>query len=136
MTDADSGDAAGVRLDVWLWAARFFRTRTLAKEAIDGGKVEVEGSRAKVAKLVRPGMHLDIRRGHERLEVEVLALSTKRGGAPVAQTLYRETEESQARREAERLQRQIAQEHAPIGRPNKKARRMLERFKRDVGWKD
>jgi len=128
----DSTDA--VRLDIWLWAARFFRTRTLAKEAIEGGKVSVDGQRAKVSKSVRPGLKLLIRQGYDEVEVIVRGISGKRGGAPEARLLYDETEDSQQRREQEREQRKLAAESSPIQRPNKKARRMLERFKRDVGW--
>lgn len=128
----DTNDA--VRLDIWLWAARFFRTRTLAKEAIEGGKVSVDGQRAKVSKAVRPGLKLVIRQGFDELEVIVRGVSEKRGGAPIAQQLYEETEASRQRRESEREQRRLAAESSPHERPNKKARRMLERFKRDVGW--
>lgn len=132
----DRLDPGAVRLDIWLWAARFFRTRSLAKDAIEGGKVQVDGNKAKVSKAVRVGMTLSVRQGQELREVIVLGLSDKRGGAPQAQTLYRETAESLARREAERLQRQLGHDQAPIAKPGKKARRMLERFKRDVGWRD
>src|SRR3546814_13139861 len=92
MTDA-------VRLDQWLWAARFFRTRTLAKEAIEAGHVRCEGERCKVAKEVRVGMRLLVRRGHSDVEVIVEGLSIKRGGAPLAQQLYAETAASIANRE-------------------------------------
>jgi len=123
-----------LRLDVWLWAARFFRTRTLAKEAVEGGKVQVEGQRAKVSKAVRPGMKLLIRQGNEEREVEIVALSDTRGPAPVAQQLYAETPESLERREQARLQRQLAADSSPAERPSKKGRRMIHRFKRDLGW--
>ena len=127
-------DGERLRLDVWLWAARFFRTRTLAKEAIEGGKVQVEGQRAKVSKAVRTGMKLLIRQGYEEREVEILALSDTRGPAPVAQQLYAETPESLERREQARLQRQLAADSSPADRPSKKGRRMIHRFKRDLGW--
>ena len=91
-----------VRVDVWLWAARFFKTRSLAKQAIGGGKVELNGSACKAARPVRVGDRMIVRRGEETMEVEVLGLSEQRGPAPVAQTLYRETETSRIAREAAR----------------------------------
>ena len=81
--------AAGVRLDLWLWAARFYRTRALAKHAIETGKVDVAGQRAKPSRSVRIGDALVVARGEERFEIEVLALSDMRGPASVAQALYR-----------------------------------------------
>lgn len=122
-----------VRIDKWLWAARFFRTRSLAKEAIEGGKVHCEGVRVKVSKEIRPGMTLDIRQGHDERRVVVLALSEVRGPAPVAQALYAETPESLARREAQQAARQAANLAHPDHRPNKKERRQLHRFQRDIG---
>src|SRR4029453_12776132 len=90
-----------VRLDLWLWASRFFKTRALAKHAIETGKVEVGGQRAKPARVVRIGDPLRIVRGEETFEVLVRGLSDTRGPASVAQTLYGESEASRARREAE-----------------------------------
>ena len=100
MTDAAINP--GVRLDVWLWAARFFRTRSLARQALDNGKVDVDGQRAKPARLVRIGDQLKIVRGEESFEIEVQGLADTRGPASVAQRLYAENETSRARREAER----------------------------------
>ena len=118
-----------VRADVWLWAARFFKTRSLAKQAIDGGKIDLNGSGCKPAKTVHVGDLLRISRGVERLEVEVLALSEKRGQASVAQALYRESESSIAAREAAKAQRKLVGAMAPPGRPDKQERRELRRLK-------
>jgi ribosome-associated heat shock protein Hsp15 len=118
----------GTRLDVWLWAARFFKTRSLAKQAIEGGKVEVGGATvAKASKLVHEGDLLVVRRGEERFELRVLGLSEARGPAGVARTLYAETDEGRARREAEAAQRrdERAGYQPPDARPNKKARRLI-----------
>jgi ribosome-associated heat shock protein Hsp15 len=119
-----------VRADVWLWAARFFKTRSLAKQAI-GGKVDVNGSGCKPAKALHVGDRLHIGRGEERFEVVVLALSEQRGPAPVAQALYRETEESLAAREAARAQRRLGATGLlrPPTRPDKQARRQIMKFK-------
>ena len=88
------------RLDKWLWAARFFKTRTQAQEAVNGGKVHVDGDRVKPARAVRVGQMLEITRGEVMLTVRIEGLAERRGPAPVAATLYAETEESVARREA------------------------------------
>src|SRR5690606_31886384 len=95
-------DTASVRLDLWLWAARYFKTRALAKQAIETGRVEIGGQRAKPARGVRVGDVLQVARMEERFEVEVLALSNVRGPASVAQTLYRESETSRLVREQAR----------------------------------
>ena len=87
-----------VRLDVWLWVARFFKTRTLAKQAIEGGKVEVNRAAGKPAKAVHIGDHLCVSRGVERFEIDVIGLSEQRGSASVAQTLYLETDASREAR--------------------------------------
>ena len=92
-----------VRIDKWLWAARFFKTRTLAQEAVELGRVRLDGSRVKSSREVRPGDRLEITRGEEKFTVYVEALSTARGPAAVAQTLYRETDESRILREETRL---------------------------------
>lgn len=119
--------SAGVRLDLWLWAARFYKTRSLAKQAIESNKVEVDGQAAKPSRTVKLGELLRVRRGEETFEIEVLALSGKRGPASVAQTLYRESEQSRARRQAERDTRQAerAGYQAPQGKPDKRARRLI-----------
>lgn len=120
-----------VRVDLWLWAARFFKTRSLAKQAIDGGKIDVNGGGCKPAKALHVGDRLKISRGEERLEVEVLGLSDKRGQASVAQALYQETDASRFVREAGKEQRRLtgaAFDHPPK-RPDKHARRDLRRMK-------
>ena len=117
-----------VRLDLWLWAARFFKTRSLAKQAIESGKVEVTGQAAKASRALRVGEALQVRRGLELFEIEVLALSEQRGPASVAQTLYRESDVSIARREAEREKRRMEANgyRAPASKPDKRARRLIQ----------
>jgi len=124
---ADEAANPGMRLDVWLWAARFFRTRSLARQAIENGKVDIDGQRAKPARQVRVGNGLRVVRGEEAFEVEVRALSDVRGPASVAQALYLETGASRARRESERAARaaQRAGYQAPQGKPDKRARRLI-----------
>ncbi|MGY0504608.1 RNA-binding S4 domain-containing protein [Luteimonas sp. e5] len=119
--------AEGVRLDLWLWAARFFKTRSLARQAIEAGRVELGGQRVKPARELRSGDRLRIVRGEECFEVEVIGLSTRRGPAPVAQALYRESEESMAARAQARAQRaaERAGYRPPEGRPDKRARRLI-----------
>lgn len=108
-----------VRLDKWLWAARFYKTRTLAQQAIEGGKVHVNGSRTKPGHPVRLDHTLEIRVGTERYEVQVRGLSDKRGPAKTARALYEETEESRRLREQAALERKAAmatmpqRDHAP-----------------------
>ena len=120
-----------VRLDKWLWAARFFKTRTLAKEAIEGGKVKYNGTRCKPGKSVDIGARLEIRQGWADKEVIVLDLSDRRKSAPEAQLLYRETMESEKKREEWSWQRkQLQRAHLPPARrPTKKQRRDLQKFK-------
>lgn len=116
-----------VRLDKWLWAARFFKTRSLAKQAIAGGKVHYEGARVKVSKDVEPGASLTVRQGWDEKTVEVLALSDKRGNASIAATLYQETAASiQARADQAALRK--AASPASQGRPSKRERRQIHRF--------
>lgn len=117
--------SASVRLDVWLWAARFFKTRGLAKEAIGGGRVNVGGAVGKPARPVRVGDRLAITRGQERFVVDVLALAERRGPAVEARRLYAETPESRAAREAAAEQRRLQGHAAPAGRPDKRARRLI-----------
>ncbi|TFH86572.1 RNA-binding protein [Billgrantia azerbaijanica] len=124
-----------VRLDKWLWAARFFKTRALAKKAIEGGKVHYNGARAKTSKAVEVGALIRVPQGWDVWEVEVIALSDQRRGAPEARMLYRETPASEARRtrEAEaRRQANQAMQH-PLKRPDKKQRREIKRFQRQQG---
>lgn len=120
-----------IRVDKWLWAARFFKTRSLAAEAIQGGKVHVNGQRVKPARGVRVGDALTIQRGEERFEIMVQALSDRRGPASVATTLYEETAASQRAREQRREQRRLQAAGRPqaLGRPDKRARREARRLK-------
>lgn len=121
-----------LRIDKWLWAARFFKTRALSADAVEGGKVLVNGARVKPAKAVAIGSLLEIRAGKFRYEVEVLALSGRRGPAPEAQKLYRETDESRAQREA--IAAELRAQPQPVfkGRPTKRERRKIENFKAEV----
>lgn len=123
-----------LRLDKWLWAARFFKTRSLAKAAIEGGKVQLGGNRVKVSKEISVGDHLRIRQGWDEKDIEVLALSDQRRGAPEAQSLYRESEESIARRQQEAEARKAAggMIERPARRPTKKQRRQIHRFREDI----
>jgi ribosome-associated heat shock protein Hsp15 len=120
-----------LRLDKWLWAARFFKTRSLAKAAIEGGKVRLDGQRVKVSKEISVGDTLQVRQGWDEKTVVVQALSDQRRGAPEAQALYRETEESLDKREAEAAARKAAggMIERPAHRPTKKQRRQIHRFK-------
>ncbi len=121
-----------VRLDKWLWAARFFKTRGLAKKAIEGGKVHYNGARAKTSRNVELGALVRVPQGWDPMEGEVVALSDQRRGAPEARALYRETEESAVRREREAEARRLtnqAMQH-PLKRPDKKQRRNIQRFQR------
>jgi ribosome-associated heat shock protein Hsp15 len=124
-----------VRVDKWLWAARFFKTRTLATEAVEGGKVHVNGDRVKAARPLRTGDRLRIRRGTEELEVVVTGLSEQRGPATAAQALYEETQASAARRLAQTEQQRAIAAVAPRfgGRPDKRSRRDIVRFTRRDG---
>ena len=121
-----------VRLDKWLWAARFFRTRAKAKEAIEGGKVHIGGARDKPARELQVGEELRIRQGWDEKTVIVRALSDQRRGAPEAQQLYEETAESIERRERETALRQSAGSRILTeGRPSKRDRRQINEFKRN-----
>lgn len=124
----DDGDDARVRMDKWLWAARFYKTRSQAKEAIEGGKVHCEGQRVKVGKEVRVGMVLSIRQGFDEKTVRVEALSVVRGAASIAQTLYAETAESMALREEHAAARKGQNLAHPDHRPSKKDRRQIHKF--------
>lgn len=123
----------GVRLDKWLWAARFFKTRSLAADEITKGRVRVNGQVAKSSRELKPGDVIALRQGALDRELTVKALSLVRGPAPVAQTLYEETVASLAAREARALQRQLAPEPAEAiaqGRPTKRDRRKLGDWQR------
>lgn len=122
-----------IRLDKWLWAARFYRTRTLAKQAIESGRVHYAGSRVKTSKEIAVGDELTIRQGSATAMTEktviVEALSAQRGNATAAQVLYSETKESEERRAYYAEQRKLANLARPDNKPNKKQRRDLQRFK-------
>ena len=119
-----------IRLDKWLWAARFFKTRALASAAVSGGKVHLRGQRIKPARFVKVGDCYSIRRGFEVFEIIVTDLSASRGPAASAQQLYRETEASAERRLIEAEKRKLAMMQRPQteGRPDKKQRRKIRRF--------
>ena len=123
----DSTETNAVRLDLWLWAARFFKTRSLAKQAVETGKVDAAGQRAKSSRAVRVGDVLVITRGDEVFEIEVRALGDRRGSATVAQTLYAESDASRQRREVALASRRAerAGYQAPQSRPDKRARRLI-----------
>jgi ribosome-associated heat shock protein Hsp15 len=120
-----------VRLDKWLWAARFFKTRSLAKAAIESGKVHLDGQRVKVSKEITAGDILQIRQGWDEKVVLVKQLSEQRRGAPEAQLLYEETAASLAKREAQALARKAAggMIDRPAHRPTKKQRRQIHALK-------
>ena len=121
-----------IRIDKWLWAARFFKTRALATEAVAGGRVHVNGERAKPAKLVRAADIVEVTRGTERWTVTVLTVTDRRGPAAAAQALYREHEASRAQREQHALERRFARTPGDdLGtRPTKQARRRLDALRR------
>lgn len=120
-------DIASVRLDLWLWAARFYKTRSLAKQAIETGKVDVGGQRAKPSRTVRVGDAMRIARGDETFDIEVQGLSDQRGPAKIAQALYVESETSKARRleVLATLRAARAGYQPPETKPDKRARRLI-----------
>jgi ribosome-associated heat shock protein Hsp15 len=122
----------GVRMDKWLWAARFFKTRTLARRACDIGRIECNGQRAKAAREVRAGDLLQVKNASGDFQVEVLALSEMRGPAAVAQTLYRETEASRELRLKLAEERKAMPDFEALreGKPSKRDRRQIDRLRR------
>lgn len=123
-----------VRIDKWLWAARFFRTRALAKTAIEGGKVRIAGQRIKPSRTLEIGTLVEIRQGWDEKVVLVTGISEQRRGAPEAALLYQETDESIAARESRALQRRAQPAmDSYVGKPSKKQRRQIHRFREDVG---
>ena len=127
--ESDSMD--DMRIDKWLWAARFFKTRSIAKAAIEGGKVHHNNDRVKVSRDVRIGMELTIQQGIDKKTVVIKELSDVRGPAPVAQKLYEETEVSITRRELIASQRKLHNLARPDHRPSKKDRRDISKFKQE-----
>ncbi len=121
-----------VRIDKWLWAARFYKTRSLAKKKIEQGKIKVNGQRSKPARTIEIGDQVSIKKGQVQWVVNVLELSEQRGPAKVAQTLYQETEASQKAREDQQLLNKL-QYHStpkPDGRPSSRDRRKLQKLKK------
>ncbi len=129
MTDTE------IRIDKWLWAARFFKTRSLAAEAVSGGKVEIDGARARPSRAVRLGHQISVRRGPYEWVVIVKGMAKNRGPASQAQLLYEETDESMRRRQeiVAQLKLERPPEFDAPGRPSKKNRRAMQRFTRR-GW--
>ena len=122
-----------LRLDKWLWAARFYKTRSLATEAVEGGKVKLNRQRTKPAHTLKVGDRLDIVIGDYAWQLTVMALSDKRGPAPIAQTLYQEDADSHAKRQALIAERkQLGQAHS-VRAPDKKDRREIAKLKQ-TGW--
>ena len=118
-----------VRIDKWLWAARFFKTRALAKNAIENGKVQINGQKPKPSRMLDIGETLTVRQGYDEKTLEVVALSDQRRGAPDAQKLYRETDESIAARDQQQAERKALNQSMPQHeKPNKKQRRQIHRF--------
>jgi ribosome-associated heat shock protein Hsp15 len=131
MGDTQTEHDERVRLDKWLWAARFYKTRGLAADAIDGGKVDVNGARAKRAKMVQVGDEVRVRQTPFEHVLHVRGVSERRGPASVAARLYEETPESKAKREALATQiRSMPVDDWDSGRPTKRDRREIDRFRR------
>jgi ribosome-associated heat shock protein Hsp15 len=127
MSDAKDKDSATVRLDKWLWAARLFKTRAIAKQAVESGKVQAEGQRLKPGREMQPGMLLTVRQGWDERVLEVTGLSEQRRSAPEAALLYRETDESVAKRQQAGEQRRLhALLEQPMAKPDKKDRRLRQ----------
>ncbi|GLR04615.1 heat shock protein 15 [Vibrio hyugaensis] len=125
-----SSENEAVRLDKWLWAARFYKTRSIARNMVDGGKVHYNGQRSKPSKTVELGAEIRLRQGNEEKTVIIEKISDRRMGAPIAQTLYRETDDSVNQREEFAKQRKLnAHNPSPERRPDKKQRRDIIKFK-------
>lgn len=126
--NTESDTLTEVRADVWLWAARFFKTRSLAKQALAGGKVQVGGQAIKPSRMLRVGDVLGVTRANELYEITVRGLSEQRGPAPVAQALYAESEASRLKRESERELKRLANAgyRPPQSKPDKRARRLIQ----------
>jgi ribosome-associated heat shock protein Hsp15 len=129
VSDADTR----LRIDKWLWAARFYKTRSLSADAVEGGKAQVNGERVKPAKMLKVGDTLDIRNGHFSWQITVLALSERRGSATEASKLYSESDQSRKEREEKSTLLKIERQSNPFpgGRPTKKARRQIIKFVRE-----
>ncbi|PCH62885.1 MAG: RNA-binding protein [SAR86 cluster bacterium] len=126
------GTLTKVRLDKWLWAARFYKTRALAKQAIEGGKVQCQGAKAKASKEIAEGLVISLRQGFDIKTVLVKALSEHRGGAPQAQLLYEETAQSiELRAQQALVRKHQGGQLITDSKPNKKDRRLIHRFKQE-----
>ncbi|PPD11804.1 MAG: RNA-binding protein [Methylotenera sp.] len=130
MKEAIEKDDSKCRLDKWLWAARFYKTRSIAADAVDSGKVRVDGDRAKTAKEIKTGMLISIRSKEFEIEVEVKGLSNIRRGAPEAALLYAETEQSKTKRENAKITREADYgiRERGAGRPTKRQQREIKKF--------
>ena len=131
-----AAELESIRIDKWLWAARFFKTRSIAQEAVELGRVRLNDQRLKPSREVKPGDRLTVERGDERFDIFVEKISAVRGPAPVAQTLYRETDESKEKRLRVSEMRRIAMEPASTiakGRPTKRDARLIRRVKASWG---
>ncbi|MBI3530629.1 MAG: RNA-binding S4 domain-containing protein [Betaproteobacteria bacterium] len=128
-----NNETSRVRIDKWLWAARFYKTRSLAADAVEGGKVQANGERVKPAKVLKAGDMLAIRNGHFTWQITVLALSERRGSATEASKLYSESDQSRREREEKSALLKIERQSNPFpgGRPTKKARRQIIKFTRE-----
>ena len=122
---------SSVRLDKWLWAARFFKTRSIAREAVSGGKVHLNGNRAKPGRTLNTGDELRIQRGEDEYTITIIELTVRRGPAAVARTLYEESEENRTRREQLAEERKLEHQKSAtrVRRPDKRERRKIVRFK-------
>ena len=138
MVSPPDSSADRLRLDKWLWCTRFFKSRSLATEAVAGGRVKVNGERVKASHALRIGDRLSLHPGDDTLDIEVLRFPARRGPAPEAQTCYQETPDSIARRAIAREQRRINNlgRIQPDTKPDKRERRQLERFWRDQNGQD
>jgi len=127
---AENNSGKKVRIDKWLWAARFFKTRSLASQAVDAGKAQVNGARVKPSKDVRPGDEVRVRAGDAEWVLVVRDVAERRGSADIAQTLYEEREDSRERRMEQIAQRKVAAGSVRVdgGRPTKRDRRLIHRF--------
>ncbi|RLT93221.1 MAG: ribosome-associated heat shock protein Hsp15 [Ketobacter sp.] len=127
----DTKSDSKIRLDKWLWAARFYKTRSIAKDMIEGGKVHYEGHRVKASKEVTLGAQVRLRQGFDEKTVTVMALSDRRGNATAAAALYEETPESIEKRQLAAEQRKAMSSAVPVSdnRPNKKQRRQIIKFR-------
>ena len=133
-SNKESSKPARVRLDKWLWAARFYKTRAIAKQAIDGGKVQYQGARTKPSKEIELGAQVKLRQGFDEKTVLIRALSEQRRGAPEAQLLYEEAAASIELRLRNSEQRKSQPAHwPPASKPNKKQRRLIHKFKHREG---